>query len=221
MRITGLVASPRGDRSTTRKLVEAALDGAAGMGTVTGIVDLSRLKIGRCKGCGSCFRTGMCVQDDDLVYALESMLKSDGIVFGSPAYASGVTPAMGALIERMGESRHCLLLEGKYGLSVSVSRDVGEGLAIARMNDFLMACGVTVTGGTGAGLLRRGSMDRALVRCKRLGEDLFLAVAERRRYPDQEDVRVAFIREFGAHVSANKERWAHDYFYWVKKGWIH
>lgn len=220
MKVIGLAASPRGSKSTTRRLVAAAMEGAAGAGASTSVIDVSRLKIGQCKDCGDCYRSGACGQDDDLAYVLDCLLKSDGIVLGSPAYASGVTPEMIALMGRMSEARHCLLLDGKYGFAVSVSGDGGEGLAIAQMNSFMMACGVFTIGGTGASLQRRGSLDRGLERARKLGEDLAAAIRERRRYEDQEGARRAFIGEFGAHVKANRERWAHDHTYWVKKGWI-
>ena len=118
MKIIGLVASPRGEKSSTRKLVAAALEGAAAEGASTRIVDMSRLKIGQCKDCGDCFRSGSCAQDDDLLYVLHTMRKATALSSGSPAYASGsVTSGMEAFMERMGEAWHCLLLEGKYGLA--------------------------------------------------------------------------------------------------------
>ncbi len=220
MRVIGLAASPRGAKSTTRRLVAAAMEGAAGAGASTSIIDVSRLRIGQCKDCGNCYRHGACWQDDDFSYVLDSLLKSDGIVLGSPAYASGVTPEMGALAGRMSEARHCLLLEGKYGFAISVSRDGGEGLAITEMNGFLSECGVSVVGGTGASLQRRGSMERGLERARKLGEDLAAAIREKRHYEAQEGARTEFLKEFGAHVRANRERWAYDHAYWVKKGWI-
>ena len=222
MKIIGLVASPRGEKSSTRKLVAAALEGAACEGASTRIVDMYRLKIGQCKDCGDCFKTGSCAQDDDLSYVLRCMLDSDGIVMGSPAYASGgVAPGMETFMERMGEAWHCLLLEGKYGLVTSASRDGGEDLAIARMSDFLKACGVLIVGGAGAALQHHGSMDQGLERARGLGKDLAIAIKMRSRYEDQEDVRAAFIEEFRAHIIANRGRWTHDHDYWTKKGWIH
>jgi multimeric flavodoxin WrbA len=196
------------------------MEGAAGAGASTSVIDISRLRIGQCKDCGDCYSHGACWQDDDLAYVMDCLLKSDGIVLGSPAYASVVTPEMSVLAERMGEARHCLLLDGKYGFAVSVSRDGGESLAISQMNGFLMSCGVSIIGGAGASLQRRGSLDRGLGHARKLGEDLAAAIRDRRRYEDQEETRMAFIREFGAHVRANRERWAHDHAYWVKKGWI-
>jgi multimeric flavodoxin WrbA len=221
MKIIGLVASPRGDRSSTRKLVAAALEGAASGGASTRIIDMSRLKIGQCKDCGDCFKSGSCAQDDDLLYILQSMMDSDGIVMGSPAYASGsVTPGMETFMERMGEAWHCMLLEGRYGCVASVSRDGGENLAVARMGEFLMACGVMVIGGAGAALQRHGSMEQGLEHARRLGSDLVAAIHMRRRYEEQEGIRAAFIKEFGPHVTSNRDRWAHDHEYWTKKGWI-
>ena len=221
MKIIGLVASPRGEKSSTRKLVAAALEGAACEGASTRIVDMSRLKIGQCKDCGDCFRLGSCAHDDDLSYVLHCMLDSDGIVMGSPAYVSGgVTSGMETFMERMGEAWHCLLLEGKYGIVTSVSRDGGEDLAIAELSDFLIACGVQIVGGAGAVLQRSGSMEQGLERARGLGRDLVTAINTRRRYEDQEGVRAAFIEKFGTHIIANRDRWAHDHEYWTKKGWI-
>jgi multimeric flavodoxin WrbA len=222
MKILGLVASPRGERSSTRKLVAAALEGAASSGASTRIVDMSRLKIGQCKDCSECFKVGSCAQDDDLSYVLRCMQDSDGIVLGSPTYGSGgVTSGMEAFAGRMGEAWHCLLLEGKYGLVISVSRDGGEDLAIARMSDFLKACGVSIVGGAGAALQRHGSMEQGLDRARVLGEDLAMAIKTQRQYEDQEGSRASFIKEFGTHIMANRDRWAHDHEYWTKKGWIH
>lgn len=222
MKIIGLVASPRGEKSSTRMLVAAALEGAACEGASTRIVDMSRLKIGQCRDCGDCFRLGSCAHDDDLSYVLRCMLDSDGIVMGSPAYASGgVTSGMETFMERMGEAWHCLLLEDKYGFVISASRDGGEDLAIALMRDFLMACGVLIVGGVGASLQRSGSMEHGLERARGLGKDLAIAIKMRRHYEDQEGARAAFIEEFGAHIIANRDRWAHDHEYWTKKGWIH
>lgn len=221
MKILGLVASPRGERSSTRKLVAAALEGAASAGASTRIIDMSRLKIGTCRDCGDCFKSGSCARDDDLSYVLRSMLESDGIIIGSPAYASGsATPAMEAFTGRMGEAWHCLLLEGKYGLVISVSGDGGEDLVIARMGDFLMACGVSIVGGAGAALKRSGSMEEGIARARELGKDLAIAIITRRNYEQQSNARATFIKEFGSHVSANRDRWAHDHEYWTKKGWI-
>jgi len=222
MKIIGLVASPRGAKSETRKLVAAALDGAANEGAITRIVDISTFKIGQCKECGECFKSGSCVQDDDLSYVLGCMRDSDGIVMGSPAYASGgVVSGMEAFMGRMGEAWHCLLLEGRYGLVISASRDGGENLAIAQMRDFLMACGVLIVGDAGVTLQSNGSMAQGLDRARGLGKDLAAAIRIQRRYGEQEKVRDAFIKEFGTHIMSNRDRWTHDHDYWTKKGWIH
>jgi multimeric flavodoxin WrbA len=127
---------------------------------------------------------------------------------------------MEAFIERMGEAWHCLLLEGKYGIVISASGDGGDDLAIAMMSDFLMTCGVLVVGGAGAAVKRRGSMEQGLERARILGKDLAIAIKMQRRYEEQECVRAEFIEEFGAHIMANRDRWAHDHEYWTKKGWI-
>ena len=90
-----------------------------------------------------------------------------------------------------------------------------------RMSDFLMACGVLVVGGAGATLQRLGSMEEGLAHARELGIELAAAIKTRRSYEQQAGARAAFIKDFGSHIMANRDRWAHDHEYWTKKGWIH
>lgn len=221
MRVLGLAASPRGRKSLTLGLVEAGVAGAAGAGAEGTLIDISSMRILRCKGCGDCYRTGRCGQDDDLNFVLENMLAADGLVFGSPAYSGGVTPEAERLMERLGDAARCRLLEGKYGFSISISHDGDEEQAAAHANRFLNGCGVTTTGSLSVSAGGKRLPDGAMTaEARRLGADLAAAIRERRRYPQQEDARDRFLGEFAESVRANKAAWAHDYEHWVKKGWL-
>lgn len=55
-----------------------------------------------CTGCGSCFKTGRCVHDDDSVNeCVDLAKKADGLVVGSPVYYAGPNGALCAFLDRM------------------------------------------------------------------------------------------------------------------------
>lgn len=214
MRVLGLAGSPRAWNSTTLKLVEAA---ARGSGADVEIIEAAHLNIKRCRGCGRCFRTGRCCQDDDLPYLLERLAAADGIILGSPAYAGGVTAPVEAIVERMGDAAHCRRFEGKYGVAISISRDGGERYVLDHLGRFLEGCGVAVVGGLAESFDKR---DEALAGAAELGKRLAAAIREKRRCPEHEDAKALFLRDFRETIVANKETWAYDYRYWLEKGWV-
>ena len=220
MKILGLAGSPRGKKSITLRLVEAGVAGAIAAGAEGTLIDISSMTILRCKGCGECYRTGRCTQDDDLYFVLESMIAADGLIIGSPAYGGGITPKAECLMERLGDVARCRLLEGKFGFSISVSRDGDEELVAALINRFLNGCGVTTTGHFSLSADKNGLPDGAMAEARRLGADLAIAIKECRRYPAQEEAWTRSLGEFEETVRANKEEWPHDYEHWLKKGWL-
>ena len=152
------------------------------------IVDITKLRINYCKGCGTCYGKGRCGQDDDFCYVMDRIAGSDGIVLGSPAYFDSVTAQMKTLMDRMSDVIHCQQLRGKYGCSVCTTGSSGEGLVISYMNDFLIMCGAFVTGGTGAAIGNdTHSLDCATVAAHAMGKDLVAAIQEKRTYADQAD----------------------------------
>ena len=94
MKIIGISASPRGSKSQTLKLVQAALDGAKSAGAQIELVDVCKLKLEFCNACQVCFKTGSCSKKDDFQGLYDRMLSSDGMVLGSPNYFRSVTAQM-------------------------------------------------------------------------------------------------------------------------------
>jgi multimeric flavodoxin WrbA len=221
MKVTGIAGSPRGKNSSTLRLIEAALAGAGQAGAEVEIIDITKLQINYCKGCGTCYSKGRCGQDDDFCYVLDKITDSDGIVLGSPAYFDSVTAQMKTLMDRMSDAIHCQQLSGKYGFAVCTTGSSGEGPVTNYMNDFLIMCGAFVTGGVGAAVgIDPCSMDRASKTAYAMGKDLVIAVREKRAYPEQEDRQRKIRKWLRERILANKEPWAHDYFYWTQQGWI-
>lgn len=221
MKVIGIAGSPRVKNSYTLRLVQAGIDGAAHAGADVEAIDITRFRINYCKGCGNCYRKGVCFQDDDFPYILSNVINADGIILGSPDYIDSVTAQMKTLMDRMDDARHCQLFHGKYGFSISTTGGNSGGLVTRYMNSFLTGCGVTVTGAVdaaiGGGPL---SINTALEKSYQLGKDLVDAIREKRSYPDQDVIHMAFRESFRPIIEANKERWVHDYLHWVQKGWI-
>ncbi|MCD1295389.1 iron-sulfur protein [Methanocella sp. CWC-04] len=221
MKVIGIIASPRGKNSSTLRLLEAAIEGAYQAGAEVEIVDITKFRINYCKGCGSCYSKGECSQEDDFSYVMDKILDSDGIIFGSPNYIDSVTAQMKTLMDRMSDAKHCQLLDGKYGLTISTTGGGGEEMVIRYMNDFLIGCGATVIGGVGAAVGRDPpSINAAMEKAFMMGKDLVSAFSEKRVYPEQEVIHRIFRENFGPTIRVNKEKWAHDYLHWVQKGWV-
>ena len=101
--IIGLNGSPKSnfEKSSTRFLIQKALEGAEEEGFETDIVDLSQYDLKLCNGCDACLkRTCPLDEKDDMPKIKEKLLAADGFVFGSPSYFGGVTGLMKTVIDR-------------------------------------------------------------------------------------------------------------------------
>jgi multimeric flavodoxin WrbA len=221
MKVVGLIGSPRGKKSTTRKLLERALEGAADAGAETEIIDITKYDIKYCISCEKCYSTGRCVLKDDFNEVFDSLLAADGIVLASPVYFNSVSAQMKTFIDRTADCRHCLLYEGKYGMSVSSTASSGGQRTVDYMNEYLSICGAQVVGGVHTRLVMiKENMDRALKESYAMGTDLVAAFNEKREYPEQDKERMEFVNTFKYAVQARKDTWTSEYDHFVKKGWI-
>lgn len=221
MRIVGFLGSPRGKNSLTRKLLVNALMGAEASGAETEMIDVTKLTIKGCLGCNACYRTGKCVLKDDFTGVYEKMLDADGIVLGSPVYFDAVSAQLKAFMDRTADCRHCQLLNGKYGMSVTATASSGAEETLKQLNDFLTKSGAFAIGGVKvvvsnpANGLEAGEKNAAA-----MGIDLVEAIRTRRPYPEQARLQQAFIKGFSFAVVKNREKWPGEYAYYKARGWI-
>ena len=129
MKIVIINSSPRTDGLTaaillgiSRTLIEHKVD--------VSYYDLGRLTMTQCLGCCSCYKTGHCVIDDDAEKISREITDADGLVLGTPTYASNVSGLMKVLIDR-GHFVIEQLLTKKYCVTVATGenygcRDVGK-----------------------------------------------------------------------------------------------
>src|SRR5665647_570302 len=115
MKILAIHGSPRSIHSTTRKLAEFVLQGAAGSGAETEMIDLVDYRITPCTACDACSLNGICVNDDDVPALLIRMQEADGILFASPVYIDNITGQMKVFFDRLADAIHYQVLAGKIG----------------------------------------------------------------------------------------------------------
>jgi multimeric flavodoxin WrbA len=201
-------------------LMKAVLAGAGNAGAGTELVDVCRLDIRFCTGCGICYEKGICVHDDDFAALHEMMLASDGIVLGSPNYINSVTAQMKALFDRMADSIHCQLFSGKYGCSVCTAGGSKADEVADYMNDVLLILGASTVGRVGVVM---GTDPDALALAERtaydLGKVLAAAIEAKVEYPLQEQFHREMRERMRTLVVKNKDSWDHEYRYWQETGW--
>ncbi len=120
MKILVLNGSPKREKSDTLHITRAFLSGmqSAAPQDVT-LVHVNEQHIDFCTGCFVCKKNGgVCVLEDDMQAILETMLKSDLVIFSFPLYSYGMPGAMKNVIDRMMPLSSWNMVrneEGKYG----------------------------------------------------------------------------------------------------------
>ncbi|MFX0057917.1 MAG: flavodoxin family protein [Candidatus Hodarchaeota archaeon] len=103
--VLGIVGSPRRG-GNTEVLVDEVLKGAEEAGARIEKVLLNQLNIKPCQACDSCYKTGHCVQDDDMIDLFEKMDHSKIWILGTPIYWWGPTAQFKAFLDRWYSPQH-------------------------------------------------------------------------------------------------------------------
>ncbi|MGD1004957.1 MAG: flavodoxin family protein [Methanoregulaceae archaeon] len=221
MKVIGLNASPKGKESNTLKLVKAVLKGAEQEGAQTELVDIYKLKIDFCTACGTCYAKGECTLIDDFSDLFDKMTNSDGIVLGAPNYIDSVPAPMKAVFDRVADAIHCQMFTGKYGCSVCTAGGSGQDEVVGYMNRVLTTLGATVVGGVGVAI---GRDPLALQKTEKQAYDLGIKLAQsirgEHKYPEQDEIHKQKREYFCQLVKYNKDKFAHEYDWYVQMGWM-
>ncbi len=221
MKVLGINGSPRGERSTTLRLISAVLDGAKEKGAEVDIVNLIDLDIKFRNACSACFQEGRCAEDDDFPELYTKIMAADGLVLGSPVYFDQVTGQMKLFIDRMADGIQCQTFTGKYGCSVSTSGDHAEQAVVKYLNHFLQMLGATPVGEVGVATGRdQNALARAEEKARELGKKLAESIQTRQEYPDIEAFHKRFQEKFKDIITGARPEWPGDYEQWVDQAWI-
>ena len=221
MKILAISGSPHTTRSTTRKLASFVLEGAAGAGAETEIIDLCDFRVTPCTACEGCSFNGICVYEDDVPAVVERMKEADGVVFASPVYIDNISGQMKIFFDRLADAIHYQLLAGKSGCSVATTHTSGGDEVVAYQNHVLNYLGVISVGGisvaTGGSI---EAVDAAEVSARVLGKKLVDAIKNGFFDPKQEE-EIAGNRDFFKDiVIENRDFRTEEYERWVRMGWI-
>jgi multimeric flavodoxin WrbA len=220
MKITAIVSSPRQGKSSTKQLVDLALETAKKSGAETEVIDVTRLNIKYCTGCGVCWKTGKCGLKDDLQVVLDKIRDANGLIFSTPVYVNNMTAQLKTVLDRMTSPLHCQFLDGKYVSSIVTTGSGDDDTVISMIEEFAIQCGAKILNGVGAAFIKPGSFDEAKIQSATLGKEMVEAITECKVFPEQEEVREKSRQRFARTVSFQKDFWQHDYQFWVDKGWL-
>ena len=221
MKVIGINASPKGEKSRTLELVNAVLKGAKSEGAETKFLDLYQYKIQYCNDCGVCYAKGECTLDDDFSDLFDQIMDSDGIVLGSPNYINSVSAPMKAMFDRMADAIHCQMFYKKFGCSVCTAGGSHENDVVGYMNSVLMNLGATVVGGVGVAIGWNPSvLEPAKEQAFELGKKLVQSIRGEHKYPEQDEIHIKTREYFCQLIKFNKEKFAHEYEWYDRMGWI-
>lgn len=88
-------------------------------------IDISNLEIAPCQGCCLCYKTGHCYRKDDAEKLSDRIEAADGLIIGSPTYASNMSGQLKQFIDR-GHFVIEQLLHDKYAISVVTGENYGS-----------------------------------------------------------------------------------------------
>lgn len=110
------------------------------LGAEVEFYNLSELTMSQCRGCCACYTTGRCVKDDDAEKLSHEIESADGLILGTPTYASNVSGYMKLLIDR-GHFVIEQLLNGKYCVTVTTGENYGSRDAAKVLKDLVLYSG--------------------------------------------------------------------------------
>lgn len=150
MKVTAFNGSARKDGNTAI-LINHVMDELEKEGIETELFQLAGKNIGGCIACFKCFETmdRQCSGRRDIVNeCIEKMIKSDGVILGSPTYFANISSEMKALIDRAGMVAKVNgdLFRRKVGAAVVAVRRGGAIHAFNSINHFFFISQMVVPG---------------------------------------------------------------------------
>lgn len=106
--------------------------------------NVADLNMNYCIGCCKCYKNGKCIFNDDIEMLSQKIETADGIIIGSPTYASNVSGHVKVLIDR-GHFVIEQLLSKKYAISVSTYENYGGKDTAKILNRLFCYSGATIS----------------------------------------------------------------------------
>ena len=145
MKIIIINGSPRKKGATATILNEICLNLVKYPNVEVETINLADIEMNFCVGCCSCYKTGKCIFNDGLEKLARRIKNADGLILGSPTYASNVSAQMKLFIDR-GHFVMEQLLHKKYAISVVTYENYGGRNTGKIINNLLLFSGAQISG---------------------------------------------------------------------------
>ena len=184
MKIVIINGSPR-INGLTAGILHALERNLIAQGADVEFFNLSELSMSQCRGCCSCYTTGHCHTNDDAEKLSGVIEEADGLVLGTPTYASNVSGYMKVLIDR-GHFVIEQLLNGKYCATVTTGENYGSRDAARVLKNLVLYSGGRLAGNIVVNAPFNGGVSGSVRKAaERAGRKLFRAVSRHKKYPLQ------------------------------------
>jgi len=217
MKVVSILGTPNGERGNTGLLLSFVHKGAKSLGAVCETVVLRGDTVQPCKGCNRCHKKGTCHLKDEFESIKAKLLAADGIILATPNYIYTVSAQLKAFMDRCAVLLHCMMLEGKYGLSVVTSGGGDELPIVNYLNQFLMNAGATPVDAVWAEMgttKDRRLDDRTREVAFAAGCNLVEAWQSKRRVAMVEKIQEAHRARMRELIRYREHDWPYEFQYW-------
>ena len=217
MQVLIINGSPR-KNGVTAEVLHRIEENLRGAGIEVLFYNLWEMKMSHCTGCNYCYRKGHCCIEDDAELLSKRMEEADGIVLGSPTYASNVSGLMKDFIDR-GHFVIEQLLHKKYCIAVASGENYGSQDTLKVLKNLVL-----FSGGRLSGQLRiqagfnelEGMIRKRKGQIDQVSQNLIMAMKGKQYYPIQSIVHYLifhlgikpFVKKKGALYQGVRERWS-------------
>ena len=180
--------------------------------------NLGEMKMSHCTGCNYCYRTGYCCIEDDTELLSKRIEEVDGVILGSPTYASNVSGLMKDFIDR-GHFVIEQLLHKKYCITVASGENYGSQDTLKILKNLVL-----FSGGRLIGKLRiqstfndiEGMMRKRKGEIDHVSQSFIRGMRGKQNYPIQNIVHFLifhlgikpFVKKKGTLYQGVRERWS-------------
>ncbi|MBP5492217.1 MAG: flavodoxin family protein [Clostridiales bacterium] len=184
MKIVIINGSPR-EKGLTAGVLRRLEKNLTEQGADVEFYDLSTLKMAQCRGCCACYTTGRCSINDDAEMLSHAIENADGLILGTPTYASNVSGYMKLLIDR-GHFVIEQLLSQKHCITVTTGENYGSKDASKVLKKLILYSGgylvrsIVINAPFNSGISRSEEKQIEVS-----AQKLFRAINKHKRYPFQ------------------------------------
>ncbi|MBK1809465.1 flavodoxin family protein [Clostridium sp. YIM B02505] len=148
MKVFGIIGSMNGINSREYQIIAKYFSAEKYKNADVKIITADQLNIKYCRGCCTCFNTGVCPLDstDDMESIKKYLLEADLIIVSSPVYMHQVSGFMKNVLDRIAYWTHTFHLIGKRIVVCTSTSSSGSEYVISYLKKVMSALGGIVLG---------------------------------------------------------------------------